>query len=157
MANFRKFKTVKLSNIIVGGEYEHKMSPWVIIFLIAFKMKPTDFAEQNFDDEHEMRMVIAQEMLGKSILNKNAENVIPAGWMWDGIRYSYNHNPQQFSFRKNTAFQVEFYVEAPESLRKADDKKGMEIMFKKLATSFSKINNFTPNQFFQITPAASVK
>ena len=86
--------------------------------------------------------------------------VLPIGWLWEGLRYSYDHNPRQFTFGKTTSFQVEFYAQVPEEVGKMDDqraKKFVEGEFKKIAKKFSEIKNFQSDDLFTFKPATSIK
>lgn len=160
MATFRNLKIIKFDNIAVKGEYEYKEKPWIIIFLVGFKMGPTDHAETYFSNEGEMQSYIANRKLGKNGLSLEAEKVLPTGWLWAGLRYSYDHNPRQFTFGKTTSFQVEFNAEVPEEVEKMGEqgaKKFVETEFKKIAEKFSRIPNFQSDDLFTFKPATSIK
>lgn len=160
MATFKTLKIIKFDNIAVKGEYEYKEKPWIITFLVGFKMGPTSHAETYFRNEGEMQSYIANRKLGKNGLSLEAERVLPIGWLWEGLRYSYDHNPRQFTFGKTTSFQVEFYAQVPEEVGKMDDqraKKFVEGEFKKIAKKFSEIKNFQSDDLFTFKPATSIK
>lgn len=156
MAEFRRFKPIKYSNVTVGGEYEYKIEPWVVIFMVGLKLQPTDYC-MNSMKENEMRALLARDVLGKPTLSRAVEAIVPTGWRWDGMRYSFEHNPMQFGFGRQTEFQVEFWIEAPPEYAKNNDKKSMEIGFKTIAPKIATIKNFQSNKFFSFTSSSGVK
>lgn len=157
LAEFKNIKPIKFGNVTIGATYEWKLQPWMLVIMVGFKMQPTDKAEENFSNENEMRMYIANSILGKRILTKNAERIVPPGWLWHGMRYSMEHQPQQFSYGRNTSFQVEFYVIAPEQIGKSEDKKALEIGFKQIAKKLANLPNFESDHLFKFTQSVSVK
>ena len=132
MADFKRFKVIKMKNVTVGGEYEYKISPWFINIMIGLRCKPTEKAEQDFRDIHEFRQHMAHQVFGKKNISFSVQKVMPFGWSYQGFAYAYDHDPRQVEFGRESQFQFEVYVLPPEDYEKNRDLQGLEKEFKLL-------------------------
>jgi hypothetical protein len=153
----KKFKVQKFKHVTVGGFYEHKLKPWMITFLVGFKIKTTPLAKDYFPNQNDMLRNLANNHISLRKLDRAVEAFVLPGWQWNGVRYSYNHNPKQIDFDRQSPFQFDAFMIADPAYEQNRDYKTMQWAFKFYATHIAAMDELQTNEFFEFTPTKSVK
>ena len=149
-SEWKHFKRIKKPNVALEGDLEIGAKPWTPIVFVKFKLKPTPFAEETFNEEvHELHMALANA-IGLPSLTKAIRGVIQPGWRFYTVAYAYEHNPKKFSFGKQSDFQVNAYLIAPKKFEDTSDWKGLQKEFVTQAEKIAKLPNFQSTDMWEI-------
>ena len=120
-----KRATNKFKNIVVEVEMEKDATPWTPIFKIKFKFKTTPEAVDHFDDDiNKLHLHLAKDVLGIKPLEKAIYGAVPSNWRLYLVVYGYEHNPKQIKFGRQSDFQVDAFIIAPDKFEKTGDGNG---------------------------------
>lgn len=134
---FKRIKTIKLKNVNIDAEWEYQLDPWMVMYTIGFYVMPTELAKTDLEDVRDYHAYLANELLGKRVLERELVKSIPFGWALHSIAYPSDHDLHMFSFDKATKFEIDLDVIAPEDYSFSTTMKDID-----LAVSRPIVNNF---------------
>lgn len=144
---YEKFPNMKID---VQLETKADATPWTPIFQLIFKLKPTPYAEQAFDEDiHKFHKYLADEILGLKIVKKKLERLVPSNWQMFDVYYAYEHQPRKFTFGKQSDFQLDVYIIAPSKYEQAHDWKGLKKEISVVAKKLAKADIFQNSKLLQ--------
>jgi len=152
-----RIKQTKGKFATVGGEWELQRKPWMMIFLVGFKIKATDYAKDLYEgDDNDYRIGLS-EIFGLKALDKEFGKIMPAGWQYMGSAYTFEHNPHQFTLEKQSDFQFALDVMFPPEFAKRDDKKGGKQVGERVSKTLLNSKILTSTNEWEMKPLANVK
>ena len=146
MADFKYFGPKKFHNLSVLGEIEYKMKPWMMNFIVSFKLTPTPEAKDYFEnDERKFHYWLANSILGLRALEKTSYMIILGGWKFQLVVYRHDHDPHEFRLGKPNDFAISYCLVAPSQLSDKNDVKGLQHSFDRTSELISRLPNFESN------------
>ena len=155
--DWKRIKQTRGKFATVGGEWEITRKPWMMIFLIGFKIKATDFAiDLHEGDDNDYRIALA-EIFGLKALDREFGKIMPAGWDFLGSNYTFEHNPHQFTLSKQSDFQFALDAMFPPEFAKKDDKKGAAQAAERISKTLLNSKILMSGKEWEMKPLANVK
>lgn len=155
--DWKKIKVQKSVFATIGGEWEVQRKPWMMIFLIGFKISATDFSKDLYDgDDNDYKLSLA-EIFGIKPLKAKFEKLFPNDWDFLGPAYSYDHTPHQFTLKKTSDFQFALDAMMPDKFAKADDRKGAKLEAERVASKLLKCDCLQSTNEWTLKPLTTVK
>lgn len=149
-----KHFTKKYKNVKVEVDMELEV-PYTPVFKIQFRLEPSELARTEFQSDYDYQKYLADHKLGKKILRRNVEFLLPINWEWHDAFYGDEATTRVFLLNSTkTYFEIAVFLIADRKYNDIKDWRNIKKECEAIADRLSGLDNFKADKYITFTPAA---